>query len=152
MGSMQHVTTSNNPSQREKKETQNLSATKRFYIVVAVSLPSPLAAEKKGEKAVRMGKNGKKRSHQQNRRDRAYYLEEEEQEYPAVPPTESPGAEEEQEDENPEIEKESQDDLSVSSSDVPSKFSLYQQSVQARNTHLSKSPLFLAYYISSNLW
>lgn len=104
---------------------------------VTTNLQSPLAAEKKGEKAVKMGKNGKKRSHQQNRRDRAYYLEEEEQEYPAALPTEFPEAEEEQEDENPEIEKESQDDL------IPSKFSLYQQSVQARNAHCQSLLFFL---------
>ncbi|KAF3644204.1 hypothetical protein FXO38_20302 [Capsicum annuum] len=85
-----------------------------------------------------MGKSGKKKSHQQNRRDRAYYLEE--QEYPAAP---SP---QQEQDEDEEVEEHSQDDLnsSVSTNDIPSKFSLYQQSVQARIS-ISFFKFFLMY-------
>ncbi|XP_059300360.1 uncharacterized protein LOC132052717 isoform X2 [Lycium ferocissimum] len=89
-----------------------------------------------------MGKNGKKKSHQQIRRDRAYYLEHEEQQYP---PIESP---QEQEDE-----KESEDDLisSISTSDIPSKFSLYQQSVQSPKGDISYLQKFFLMYVGGRV-
>lgn len=89
-----------------------------------------------------MGKNGKKKSHQQNHRDRAYYLEE----YPDAPPIESP-----QEDE--EDEEESQGDLnsSVSTNDIPSKFSLYQQSVQSPKGDISYLQKFFLMYVGGRV-
>lgn len=93
-----------------------------------------------------MGKNGKKKSHQQNRRDRAYYLEQEEPEYPVAPTIEST-----QEDE--EDEEESQDDLSssISTNDIPSKFSLYQQSVQSPKGDISYLQKFFLMYVGGRV-
>ncbi|XP_055831637.1 uncharacterized protein LOC129900647 isoform X2 [Solanum dulcamara] len=93
-----------------------------------------------------MGKNGKQKSHQQNRRDRAYYLEQEEPEYAAAPPIEST-----QEDE--ENEEESHDDLSSSftTNDIPSKFSLYQQSVQSPKGDISYLQKFFLMYVGGRV-
>ncbi|XP_006347239.1 uncharacterized protein [Solanum tuberosum] len=90
-----------------------------------------------------MGKNGKKKSHQQNRRDRAYYLEQEEPEYPVAPTIES----------TQEDEEESQDDLSssISTNDIPSKFSLYQQSVQSPKGDISYLQKFFLMYVGGRV-
>ncbi|XP_027773869.1 uncharacterized protein LOC107021125 isoform X2 [Solanum pennellii] len=96
-----------------------------------------------------MGKSGKKKSHQQNRRDRAYYLEQEEPEYPVAPTVES--TQEDEEDE--EDEEESQDDLisSFSTNDIPSKFSLYQQSVQSPKGDISYLQKFFLMYVGGRV-
>lgn len=90
-----------------------------------------------------MGKHGKKQSHRHNRQGRtaSYYLEkpdEEIQQYPLSPqttsaqePTLSESDKESQQEEIQEKETNFDKNLSINN-DLPSKFSLYQQSVQVR--------------------
>lgn len=101
-----------------------------------------------------MGKQGKKQSHlnrQQRRGGRAssYSFDEEGQEYP--PPSSSdPQAQDSQESED-EAEEVDESQLNQSNTDVPSKFSLYQQSVQSPKGDISYLQKFFLMYVGGRM-
>ncbi|CAA3027151.1 Hypothetical predicted protein [Olea europaea subsp. europaea] len=109
-----------------------------------------------------MGKHGKKQSHRHNRQGRtaSYYLEkpdEEIQQYPLSPqttsaqePTLSESDKESQEEEIQEKETNFDKNLSINN-DLPSKFSLYQQSVQSPKGDISYLQKFFLMYVGGRL-
>ncbi|CAL5426326.1 unnamed protein product [Camellia sinensis] len=110
-----------------------------------------------------MGKQGKKqRHHHQNkasRRGGAFFNPEddEDQQYPLGPPSSSASKltlsddDKQSEEEEAEAEEETQNDQNPSNGDIPSKFSLYQQSVQSPKGDISYLQKFFLMYVGGRL-
>ncbi|CAK9153816.1 unnamed protein product [Ilex paraguariensis] len=112
-----------------------------------------------------MGKHGKKQKHkhqhqhQHQRRGRASYIseEEQEQEYPVSLPSSLASKltlsdkENESEDEGEKIEEDDESDKNPLTSDIPSKFLLYQQSVQSPKGDISYLQKFFLMYVGGRV-
>lgn len=106
-----------------------------------------------------MGKHGKKQRHQQQNHQRRgksshYYENDEEVGYPVSPPSSSapnPTFPQEEEEEDEEDEIDENDQNQSTGDDFPSKFSLYQQSVQSPKGDISYLQKFFLTYVGGRV-